>query len=93
MQKRHLGKRTRKPRDICQSIIHDRLEYIEETLKLGHALPEDDADFVLAAYKAFGEAEHTDAEVSYLESLSPEQSNELEDMLAELEGETRPSDN
>lgn len=92
-KRKNTNLRKRKPRDICQSIIHDRLEYIEQTLQLGHALPEDDADFVLQAYKAFGEAEHTDAEVSYLESLTPEQSNSLEDMLADLEEETKPSEN
>jgi len=91
--KRNTVLRKRKPRDICQSIIHDRLEYIEETLKLGHPLAEEESHFVLQAYKAFGEADHIDAEVSYLESLTPEESNKLEDMLADIEEVTKPSDN
>jgi len=86
-------KRRRKPRDIAQSIIHDRLEYIVETLKLGHPITEDESAFALAAYKAFGEADQIDAEVAHLESLTPEQSNKLDDLLAELEEETKASDN
>ncbi len=77
--------RQRKPRDIAQSIIHDRLEYIEESIKLGHPISEDESQFTLNAYKAFGEADQIDAEVSYLESLSPKDSEKLEDLLAELE--------
>jgi len=85
--------RQRKPRDIAQSIIHDRLEYIEESIKLGHPISEDESQFTLNAYKAFGEADQIDAEVSYLESLSPAESNKLEDMLAELEDETGAQNN
>lgn len=91
-KRKQTASRKRKPRDIAQSIIHDRLEHIEESARLG-PLTQEEADFTLHAYKVFGEAEHIDAEVSYLESLSPEQSNQLEEMLAELEEETKPSEN
>ncbi len=89
---RHTTNRKRKPRDIAQSIIHDRLLHKEHSADRG-PLTEEEANFVLAAYKSFSEADHIDAEVSYLESLSPEQSNKLDEMLAELEEETKPSDN
>ena len=90
--KRNTALRRRKPRDICASIITDRLELIEKRLKLG-PLTDVETEFVLAAHKAFTDADQTDAEVSYLESLTPEQSNRLEEMLAELEEETKASDN
>lgn len=89
---RNTANRRRKPRDICSSIITDKLCHIESRGKKG-PLTEDEADFVLAAYKCFTEADQTDAEVSYLESLSPAQSNKLEDMLAELEEESKASAN
>jgi len=89
---RNTSLRRRKPRDICASIITDRLEKIEGRAKKG-PLTEDETNFVINAYKCFTDAEQTDAEVSYLESLSPEQSNRLEEMLAELEEETKASDN
>ena len=89
---RNTANRRRKPRDICASIITDRLVHIEARAKRG-PLTDDETDFVISAYKCFTDAEHTDAEVSYLESLSPEQSNKLEEMLAELEEEAKPSTN
>ena len=89
---RNTANRRRKPRDICASIITDRLVYIEHRAKRG-PLTDDESDFVLSAYKCFTDAEQTDAEVSYLESLTPEQSNRLEEMLAELEEETKASEN
>ena len=76
----------RKPRDICQSIITDRLVHIERRAEKG-PLTEEETNFVLQSYKCFSEAEHADAEVSYLESLTPDQSNQLEDILAGLEDE------
>ncbi len=82
----------RKPRDIAQSIIHDRLEHIERSAERG-PLTVEESDFVLHAYKAFGEADHIDAEVEYLTSLSPKESEKLEDLLAELEEETGPQNN
>ncbi len=89
---RNTANRRRKPRDIAASIISDRLCYIARRAKRG-PLTDDESDFVLAAYKCFSEAEQSDAEVSYLESLTPEQSNRLEDMLAELEDEAKASEN
>ena len=89
---RNTANRRRKPRDICASIITDRLVHIERNAARG-PLTEDESDFVIQAYKCFTDAEQTDAEVSYLESLTPEQSNKLEEMLAELEGEQKPATN
>jgi len=80
---KNIARRKRKPRDLAASIITDRLEKIEARAKRG-PLTSDETDFVLVAYKALAEAEHTDAEVSLLESLSPAESNQLEDMLAEI---------
>lgn len=85
---RNTANRRRKPRDIAASIITDKLTHIEARGKRG-PLREKETDFVLSAYKCFTEADQTDAEVSYLESLSPEQSNHLEDILAGLEEESK----
>lgn len=78
-----MSRRGRKPRDICASIIADRLEVIEARGKRG-PLTTDETDFVVAAYKSFADAEHTDAEVEYLTTLTPKESNALEDAIARV---------
>lgn len=70
----------------------DRLEAIESNGKSG-PLEVEEANFALQAYKTLSEAQQTDAESEYLKSLTPEQSNKLDDMLAELEEGAGASDN
>lgn len=84
--------RKRKPRDIAESIMTDRLEVIERRLTKVASITTDEAEFVFHAFRALTDSEHSDAEVEMLKSLDAKQSNMLDEAIIEIEALNAPKE-
>lgn len=87
-----MAKRKRRARAIAESLIQDRLEVIEHRMEIVKSMTEEEAEFVMTAYKIMAEAEQSDAEVEMLRALDTKQSNLLDEAIIEIEALNVPKD-
>ena len=87
-----MAKRKRKARNIAEALITDRLEIIERRMTKVPSMTEEEANFVFQSYKILTDAEHSDAEVDFLQALDTKQSNALDDAIIEIQAINAPKE-
>ncbi len=80
---RQIQKRRRKPRDLCESLIVDNLELMEERTKV-RPMNSEEAQWLVNTYKALTEARVSDAEADAIGALTIKELTAMDQMAIEV---------
>ena len=83
---RQIHKRRRKPRDLCESLIIDNLELMEERTQgvNGRPMNSEEAQWLVNTYKALTEARVSDAEADAIGALTIRELTAMDQMAIEV---------
>jgi hypothetical protein len=83
---KQLNRRRRKPRDLCESLIVDNLELMEERTKgvNGRPMNSEEAQWLVNTYKALTEARVSDAEADAIGALTIKELTAMDAMAIEV---------